>query len=151
MCAFRWLPTFRRSVLCSRFVRNVGTYLQVDMILQPRNRYFHSRENLKLHTVTSNLLGSLNSHDIMSIRWDYVSELRPPTDLLFIPQLIYELGEPWWNKNDRRKLLIRPQELSGNHTSIHLVAKQDELGQENDEFGLIKYLCSYFEGFFHML
>jgi hypothetical protein len=25
-----------------------------------------------------------------------LSELRPPTDLLFIPQIIYESGEPRW-------------------------------------------------------
>jgi hypothetical protein len=30
---------------------------------------------------------------ITSIVWDYISELRPPTGLLFIPQVIYEYGE----------------------------------------------------------
>jgi hypothetical protein len=59
---------------------------------------------------------------IMSMGWDYVSELRPPTGLLFIPQVIYACGEPWWNNVNRRKLLIRLQELSGNFTSSHLVA-----------------------------
>jgi hypothetical protein len=29
---------------------------------------------------------------IMSMGRDYVSELRPPTGLLFIPQVIYEHG-----------------------------------------------------------
>jgi hypothetical protein len=28
--------------------------------------------------------------------WDCVSELRPPTGLLFIPRVICEHGEPWW-------------------------------------------------------
>jgi hypothetical protein len=28
--------------------------------------------------------------------WDYVSELRPPTGLLFIPSVMCEHGEPWW-------------------------------------------------------
>jgi hypothetical protein len=28
--------------------------------------------------------------------WDYVSELRPPTGLLFIPRMICEHGERWW-------------------------------------------------------
>jgi hypothetical protein len=37
----------------------------------------------------------------MSMWWDDVSELRPPTGLLFIPQLIYEYGEPRWNDTDR--------------------------------------------------
>jgi hypothetical protein len=27
---------------------------------------------------------------IISTGWDYVSELRPPTGLLFIPQVIYK-------------------------------------------------------------
>jgi hypothetical protein len=54
---------------------------------------------------------------IMSMGFDYVSELRPPTGLLFIPQVIYEHGDPWWNKIDRGKLLIFPQELSGNPTT----------------------------------
>jgi hypothetical protein len=32
---------------------------------------------------------------------DYVPELQLPTDLLFIPQVIYEHGEPRWNDVDR--------------------------------------------------
>jgi hypothetical protein len=28
--------------------------------------------------------------------WEYVPELLPPPALLFIPQVIYERGEPWW-------------------------------------------------------
>jgi hypothetical protein len=41
--------------------------------------------------------------------WGYVSELRPPMGLLFIPQVIHECGGPrWndidtWNKRSRRK------------------------------------------------
>jgi hypothetical protein len=53
---------------------------------------------------------------ITSMRWDYVCELRQPTGLLLMPQVIYEHGEPWWNDMGRRKLLIRPPELSGNTT-----------------------------------
>jgi hypothetical protein len=37
----------------------------------------------------------------MSMRYVYASELRPPTDLLFIVQLIHENGEPWWNDSGR--------------------------------------------------
>jgi hypothetical protein len=29
--------------------------------------------------------------------WDYVSELQPVADILFIPQMIYEYGERRWN------------------------------------------------------
>jgi hypothetical protein len=42
---------------------------------------------------------------------------------LFIPQVIYEHGETWWNDIDRGKLLRLP-EISGNPMSSHLVAKQ---------------------------
>jgi hypothetical protein len=54
---------------------------------------------------------------MMSMGRDYVSELRPPTSLLFIPQVIYEHGEPWWNDVDRGKLLTLPPEFSDNPTS----------------------------------
>jgi hypothetical protein len=53
----------------------------------------------------------------MSMEWDYVSELRPPTSLLFIPQVIYEHGELRWNDVGRGKFLISPAELSGDPTS----------------------------------
>jgi hypothetical protein len=33
---------------------------------------------------------------LIMMGWDYVSELRPPTGLLVIPQVICEHGEPWW-------------------------------------------------------
>jgi hypothetical protein len=48
--------------------------------------------------------------------WDYISELRPPTGLLFIPQVIYEHEEPLWNDIDSEKL-IRLLELSGKPTN----------------------------------
>jgi hypothetical protein len=80
---------------------------------------------------------------IMSMGWDYVCELWPQTGLLFISQMIYEHGEPWWNYvTDRGKLLICPPELSGNPTSSHLVASRRN-GQKEWEFGLVKYFCSY--------
>jgi hypothetical protein len=70
---------------------------------------------------------------IMSIGRDYISELQPPTGLLFIPQVIYEHGETWWNDIDRGKILIRQPEFSGSPTSSHLVANQEELGKGNGE------------------
>jgi hypothetical protein len=56
---------------------------------------------------------------MMSMGCDSVSELRPPTVLLFIPQVIglYEHGEPWRNDVERGKLLTRPPELFGIPTS----------------------------------
>jgi hypothetical protein len=62
---------------------------------------------------------------VMPMWWDYVSELRPPTSLLFISRVIHEYEETWWNDVDRGKL-IRPLELSGKPTNSHLVAKQEE-------------------------
>jgi hypothetical protein len=56
--------------------------------------------------------------------------------LIVHPQVIYEYREPQWNDTDRGKLLIHPSELSGNPISSHLVAKQEEIGEGNDEFCL---------------
>jgi hypothetical protein len=68
---------------------------------------------------------------IMSMGWGYVSELRPPTGLLFVPQ-----GDKWawrimveWYR--QRQLPIRPSKLSGKPTSSHLVAYLEELGEGN--------------------
>jgi hypothetical protein len=36
----------------------------------------------------------------MSMRRDDISALRPPTGLLFMPQVIYEHREPWWDHID---------------------------------------------------
>jgi hypothetical protein len=33
---------------------------------------------------------------LIMMGWYYVSELRPPAGLLFIPRVICEYGEPWW-------------------------------------------------------
>jgi hypothetical protein len=51
----------------------------------------------------------------MSMGWNYVSELRLPTGLLFIPQVIFKYGEPRWNI-DREK----PRNSEKNpHTAWH--------------------------------
>jgi len=58
----------------------------------------------------------------MAMGWEYVSEQRPPTSLLFVPQVIHGLGEPWCNgmlteKNSsllhQSSLAILPAESSG--------------------------------------
>jgi hypothetical protein len=84
----------------------------------------------------------------MLMGWDYISELQAQRGLLFIPQVIYEHGKPWWNDNDREKLLIHPLELSGNFTRSHLVAKQEEHDDGNAKlclqsisFILMGFLC----------
>jgi hypothetical protein len=58
-----------------------------------------------------------------------VSELRPPTGLLFILQVTEEHGQTWWNDIDRGKLIC-PPEISGNLTS-----RVKELGEGSDESG----------------
>jgi hypothetical protein len=52
------------------------------------------------------------------------------TGSIVISTVIYKHGKPWWNDIGRGKLLIRSPELSGNPTSSHLLAKQEELGKE---------------------
>jgi hypothetical protein len=68
-------------------------------------------------TVVFYLLDMMIIVIIMSIGWEYISEVRPPTGLLFISQVIYEHGEPYCNNIDMGKSLIRPTELSGNSAS----------------------------------
>jgi hypothetical protein len=64
---------------------------------------------------------------------------------LFIPQVIYEHREPWWNDIDRGKLLIRPPVLSDYPTKSSC-SKAGENGEGNYKFGLTKNFCKYFEG-----
>jgi hypothetical protein len=46
--------------------------------------------------------------------------------------------------------MVLPPELSGNLTSSHIISEGGGTGEGNDDFGLMKYLCSYFEGIFNM-
>jgi hypothetical protein len=50
---------------------------------------------------------------------DYVSELLPLVDILFIPQMIYEFGEPWWNDIDREKPKKSEENLPQCHSVHH--------------------------------
>jgi hypothetical protein len=54
---------------------------------------------------------------LMSMGWDDVSELWLPVGLLFIPQMMYECGEPWWNGIDRAK----PKNVERNLSQCHYV------------------------------
>jgi hypothetical protein len=57
----------------------------------------------------------------------YVSELRPPTGLLFIPKVIYEYVEPWWNDIYRGKsrfihhsaVAILPAEAASSKSGVY--------------------------------
>jgi hypothetical protein len=53
---------------------------------------------------------------------------------LFIPQVIYEHGEPWWNDIDRGTFLICPPELSG-HPTRKVIWKQAG-GKMNENLAL---------------
>jgi hypothetical protein len=53
----------------------------------------------------------------MSMGWDYVSELRPSTGLLFIPKMIHEYGESWRNDTDRKKQNNSEKSCSSNTLS----------------------------------
>jgi hypothetical protein len=63
---------------------------------------------------------------------------------------MYEHGKLWWNDINRGKLLICSIEFSGDLISTHLLANQEELVKKNDEFGLMKWLCSYIDRIFSM-
>jgi hypothetical protein len=43
---------------------------------------------------------------MMSMGCDYISDMQAPMGLLFIPQVIYEHGEPWWNHIERENSLF---------------------------------------------
>jgi hypothetical protein len=68
--------------------------------------------------------------------------MRPPTNLLFITQVIYEYGERWWNDIDRRNPESPTKSLAILRTVICYEAVGT--GEENAEFGFAKCFCSYF-------
>jgi hypothetical protein len=43
---------------------------------------------------------------IILMGWDYVSEMRPPTGLLFITQVIYKHVKLRWNDIDRENWFV---------------------------------------------
>jgi hypothetical protein len=48
---------------------------------------------------------------IVSMGWNYVSEQRPPTGLLFILQVIYEHGEPWMLSSGKSSWFVHQSAL----------------------------------------
>jgi hypothetical protein len=51
----------------------------------------------------------------MSMEWDNVSELRPPTGLFFIPHILYENREQRYNDTDR----VNPKNSEENQSQCH--------------------------------
>jgi hypothetical protein len=73
--------------------------------------------------------------------WSYWScRCNESTSLNCCQQREYYSSRRWYNI-DRRKLAIRPPELSGSRTNCHLEANQDELGEGHDEFGLRNFFA----------
>jgi hypothetical protein len=69
---------------------------------------------------------------------------------MFIRQVIYEHGEPWWNDIDRDKLLIVYQSCLAIVPAESSSSKAGGTGECNYEFGFKNYLCLYFEGIFNI-
>jgi hypothetical protein len=52
--------------------------------------------------------------------WNYIYELHPSTGVLFIPQIIYECGDPRWNDADSGK----SNKSEKNQPQCHFVYKK---------------------------
>jgi hypothetical protein len=53
---------------------------------------------------------------VVCVDWvRHISELQPPVGLLFMPQMIYEYGEQWWNDTDMGKPKNSVKNLSRCH------------------------------------
>jgi hypothetical protein len=73
----------------------------------------NQEQHVLIHVIIFALYGFLSEADLiftwtiqkpflfMPMGWDYISELRPPMGLLFIPQVIYDYGGLQWNDTDR--------------------------------------------------
>jgi hypothetical protein len=85
------------------------------------------------------------------MRPNNVSELLPPSVLMFIPQVIYEHVEPWWNDIDREKIPhSSTRALWQSYQQSNLVAIRKN-GRREFKFCLVKYFWFIFASvFFYM-
>jgi hypothetical protein len=84
---------------------------------------------------------------IMSMGWDYVSEFRPPTGLLFIPWWYMSTENHGWMILTWENSWFVHQNASGKTNSSHLVTKLGKLVKEMMHVAYEIFL-SYFDGFF---
>jgi hypothetical protein len=86
---------------------------------------------------------------MMSMGWDCVSELRLPTGVLLIPQVIHEHGEPWWNDVDRGNFqFVHHSSLRESYWQSHLVVKPEGLDEGNGGFCLRSISFTHVEFFY---
>jgi hypothetical protein len=75
---------------------------------------------------------------------DYVSELRPPTGLMFTSQVIYGRGKPWWDDDASwGKLLTCPPEL-WRSTSRVIWGQVEGMDDRRENFALQEF-CLYLQ------
>jgi hypothetical protein len=74
---------------------------------------------------------------IMVMVRDYVSELRPTTDLLFIPQVIHDHGEArWMMSSGENSRSVHQSALWKYYLHSYLVPNQEDVGEGNNGFCL---------------
>jgi hypothetical protein len=72
---------------------------------------------------------------IMSVGLYHVSELWIPVGILFIPQVIYDNGEPWWMISTGENFpSVHQNALWQSYQQSYLVANQEVLGEGNVGF-----------------
>jgi hypothetical protein len=77
------------------------------------------------------LIESYTKSLFMSMRWDDVSELRPRTGLLLIPQVIYEHGELRYDDTDR----IKPNNSDKILPQCHFIDYKSQINWHGNEPG----------------
>jgi hypothetical protein len=99
--------------------------------------YSVGTESYKVHSLADVLYWKqlLLKHRLVDCRfltgWDYVSELIPLTDILFISQMIYEYGERRWNDIDRGK----PKKSEKNLSQCHFIKHKSHMDWRGREPG----------------
>jgi hypothetical protein len=84
---------------------------------------------------------------IMSVGWNYVSELRPPTGLFFVSQVIDEHGESWLESNSwfvrQSSLVIGYYQRSNLVASRRIRRNEWDLALRNNFIRACKWFFTY--------